>query len=165
MPQNTGVYRIGQMYTRDDGGTVNFTNIRIEKNPTITGTTYNGIYLIISGTFAFDRYALFTDESAVTLFNKDIGENIVLYFDRTLTEKLSAADLHIDDNNKGETRGKVSLVYRIGNTTLDFIVAHANDPYDPDSVFGDITLTLSDCYMKDGIAAQFIFFCKDIVLP
>lgn len=164
-PPNIGVYSIGQTYTREDGSSVTFTNIRVENNLTVNGTTARGIYLIITGTFDFEQFAFYTNESIATLFNEDIGEDTVLRLDNDLTMQLSKADLHINDSTGGETHGEVNLVYRINTVTLEFITAHNNDTHADDEVHGDITLNLSGCYTEQNELIQFIFFCEDIKLP
>lgn len=164
-PPSIDVYQIRQTYNREDGASATFTDVRVENNLTINGIAYRGIYLIITGSFDFAQFAFFTNESLATLFNEDIGEDIILRLDPTLTTQLSEANLHIDGSTCGETRGEVQLVYRINASTLEFITAHNGDTHATDEVHGDITLNLSGCYTDKDELVQFIFFCEDVTLP
>lgn len=164
-PPKIGVYALGQTYTREDGGSVTFTGIRVENDLTVNGAAYRGNYLILTGTFDFEQFSFYTNESIASLFNEDIGEDTVLRLESDLTTQLSEADLHINDSASGETRGEVNLVYRINAATLAFIEAHNGDTHAADEVHGDITLNLSGCYVNETELVQFIFFCEDIALP
>ncbi|MDE7453594.1 MAG: hypothetical protein K2N22_04220 [Clostridia bacterium] len=149
-------YALNQTYTHENGGTITFDGIELTE-------TDSGYYLVLCGEFNLPSFTIVKDGIKLNCIRKDVTEEsgeISFNFNKTLTQALSDADLHIEVSS-AETKGRANIVFDVNENTAALIKNHLNSEATENEY--DLELFIDGCYYELA-KALFVFNFNQIIL-